>query len=74
MSVIENVKHKAILSIAYSAGLRAIEAAQLKIIDIDSERVRIRIENSKGAKDRYTVLSKKTLLILREYWRPVEKF
>ena len=68
-SVIENIKHKALLSIVYSAGLRATEAAQLKVTDIDSKRMQIRIENSKGAKDRYTILSEKTLYILREYWR-----
>lgn len=64
-----NIKHKAILSVIYSAGLRATEAAQLKISDIDSKRMQIRIVNSKGAKDRYTILSEKTLHILREYWK-----
>ena len=68
-SVIENIKHKAILTLVYSAGLRASEAVQLRINDIDSKRMQIRIENSKGAKDRYTILSEKTLLILREYWK-----
>lgn len=69
IGVIDNIKHKAMLSIAYSAGLRTSEVAQLKITDIDSKRMQIRIENSKGARDRYTVLSEKTLLILREYWK-----
>ncbi len=69
IGVIENVKHKALLSIVYSAGLRTSEAAQLKITDIDSKRMQLRIENSKGSKDRYTILSEKTLLILREYWK-----
>ncbi len=68
-SVIENIKHKALLSIVYSAGLRATEAVQLKISDIDSKRMQIRIENSKGAKDRYTILSENILKILREYWK-----
>jgi len=59
IGVIENIKHKAMLSIAYSAGLRTSEVAQLKITDIDSKRMQIRVENSKGARDRYTVLSEK---------------
>ncbi len=69
IGVIENIKHKALLSLIYSAGLRTSEAAQLKISNIDSSRMQIRIENSKGAKDRYTILSEKTLQILREYWK-----
>ena len=69
IGIIENIKHKAMLSLAYSAGLRTSEVAQLKITDIDSKRMQIRVENSKGSKDRYTILSKKTLLILREYWK-----
>ena len=69
LSVIHNIKHKAILSVIYSAGLRTSEAAVLKISDIDSKRMQIKIENSKGSKDRYTILSEKTLQILREYWK-----
>ena len=69
LSKINNIKHKALFTVIYSAGLRTSEAAHLKISDIDSLRMQIRIENSKGAKDRYTILSEKTLLILREYWK-----
>jgi site-specific recombinase XerD len=64
-----NLKHKAILMTIYSAGLRISEAINLKISDIDSERMQIRVEQGKGKKDRYTLLSAKTLLILREYFK-----
>lgn len=63
----KNLKHKAILMTIYSAGLRLGELIQLKIKDIDSNRMQIRIENGKGNKDRYTVLSPKTLEVLRSY-------
>jgi len=65
---IENIKHKAILMTIYSAGLRISEAINLKLKDIDSKRMQIRIEQSKGKKDRYTLLSTKTLDILRKYF------
>lgn len=51
----------------YSAGLRISEAIELKIKDIDSNRMQIFVQQSKGNKDRYTILSKRTLLMLREY-------
>ncbi|MCP9765632.1 recombinase XerD [Lacihabitans soyangensis] len=63
----KNLKHKAILMTIYSAGLRIGEAINLKVKDIDSERMQIRIEQAKGKKDRYTLLATKTLEILREY-------
>jgi site-specific recombinase XerD len=71
----ENLKHKAILTVIYSAGLRIGEVVKLKIKDIDSERKQIRIEQGKGKKDRYTLLSAKTLELLRAYftaYRPKE--
>jgi len=52
----------------YSAGLRISETINLKIKDIDSVRMQIRIERSKGRKDRYTLLSQTALLVLREYY------
>lgn len=70
-----NIKHKAILMVAYSAGLRVSEIVNLKITDIDSERMQIRIRLAKGNKDRYTLLSTKTLTVLRTYftqYRPKE--
>ncbi len=65
----ENTKHKALLSVIYSSGLRVSEAANLRISDIDSQRMQIRVVNSKGAKDRYTILSDAALVLLREYWK-----
>lgn len=65
----ENLKHKAILTVIYSAGLRIGELINLKIKDIDSERRQIRIEQGKGKKDRYTLLSTKTLDLLRTYFK-----
>jgi len=64
-----NLKHKAILSTIYSAGLRLSEAVNLKIADIDSERMLISIKGGKGKKDRNTILSKELLLLLREYFK-----
>ena len=67
-SNIRNIKHKAILMIGYSAGLRVSEIVNLKVNDIDSDRMQIRISQSKGKKDRYTILAIKTLDILRQYF------
>ena len=68
-SVTRNLKHKAILMLTYSSGLRVSETARLKITDIDSKRMTIRISEGKGGKDRYSILSRTTLELLREYWR-----
>lgn len=62
-----NLKHKAIFTLIYSAGLRIGELLNLKIRDIDSDRMQIRIHQGKGQKDRYSLLSPKVLLLLREY-------
>ena len=56
------------IMLTYSAGLRVSEVIQLKIKDIDSERKQIRVEQSKGKKDRYTLLSEKILILLRKYY------
>jgi len=64
-----NLKHKTILMTIYSAGLRISEAINLRIKDIDSDRMQILVEQSKGKKDRYTVLSFKTLEIMRQYFQ-----
>ncbi|WP_125006661.1 site-specific tyrosine recombinase/integron integrase [Clostridium tagluense] len=66
--VTENLKHKAILMTVYSAGLRVSEVCNLKITDIDSKNMQILIREGKGKKDRYSLLSKSNLEILREYW------
>jgi len=73
--VIHNKKHKAILSLAYSTGMRVSEIINLKIKYIDSKRMVILVKNGKGDKDRYVPLSNKILSILREYYKeykPVE--
>jgi len=67
--VTENLKHKAILMTVYSAGLRVSEVCNLKITDIDSKNMQILIRQGKGKKDRYSLLSKVNLEILREYWK-----
>ncbi|MEI6556643.1 MAG: site-specific tyrosine recombinase/integron integrase, partial [Paludibacter sp.] len=67
LNATDNLKHKAILMTIYSGGLRVSEAVNLKIKDIDSNRMQIRVSQSKGKKDRYTLLSKKALEVLRRY-------
>ena len=67
-SATTNLKHKAILVTIYSGGLRLGEATHLKVSDIDSRRMMIRVRQGKGMKDRYTLLGKRTLKILRIYW------
>ncbi len=62
-------KHKAILMLIYSAGLRVGEVVKLRPADIDSERGLIHIKGSKGRKDRYTILSQTALKILKEYYK-----
>jgi integrase/recombinase XerD len=62
-------KHKAALSVAYGAGLRAMEVVALKVSDIDSKRMMIRVEQGKGRKDRHAMLSPKLLELLRDWWR-----
>jgi len=69
ISVTNNLKHKAILMLTYSAGLRRMEVLQIKPKDIDSERMQVRVVQGKGKKDRYTILSQKTLETLREYYK-----
>lgn len=66
-SVITNIKHKAILQTIYSGGLRMSEVLNLKVCDIDSDRMIIKIRQSKGAKDREVMLAEKLLSLLREY-------
>lgn len=66
---IENIKHKAIIALLYSGGLRRSELINMKITDIQSDRKVILIRNAKGKKDRQTMLSDYTLGILREYYK-----
>ena len=69
IEAIRSLKQRAMLMVTYSAGLRASETARLKITDIDSNRMLIRVEQGKGKKDRYTLLSQSHWKTLREYWK-----
>jgi len=64
-----NPKYKAALSVAYGAGLRAMEVVALKVADIDSQRMLIRVEQGKGRKDRFAMLSQQLLELLRDWYR-----
>lgn len=64
-----NVRHHAMLATTYAAGLRVNELVHLRVSDIDSARMTIRVEQGKGRKDRYTLLSARLLEELRAYWR-----
>ena len=66
---IPSLKYRAALMLCYGAGLRISEAVALKISDIDSQRMLIRVEEGKGRKDRYAMLSPRLLMVLRCYWR-----
>ena len=66
---IDNIKHKAIVLTIYSAGLRLSEVVNLRIKDIDSKRMKLFVQQAKGRKDRYTILSKKLLPVLRDYFK-----
>ena len=72
LGCVRSRKHRAILTTCYAAGLRISEAVALKPPAIDSKRMVLRVEQGKGKKDRYTLLSPKLLEILRAWWR-VEK-
>jgi site-specific recombinase XerD len=69
LSKIENLKHRAILTLTYSVGLRVSEIVNLKIEDIDSKRMIIHIKSAKGRKDRIVPLSENVLSLLREYFK-----
>jgi len=69
LSKIDNLKHKTILTLTYSVGLRVSEVVNLKIEDIDSKRMLIHIRNAKGRKDRIVPLSENVLILLRNYYK-----
>lgn len=64
-----NLKHKTILSLIYSCGLRVGEAVKIKLSDIDSKRKLIKIEGAKGNKDRYIMLSEKLIELIKKYYK-----
>jgi site-specific recombinase XerD len=64
-----DVKHRAILMTAYAAGLRLSEVTGLRVDDVDSKRMVIRVRQAKGRRDRYVMLSPRLLALLREYWK-----
>ena len=69
MEYISNIKHKAILLTVYSSGLRISEVLNLVISDIDSKQMLIKVRCGKGGKDRFTLLGKENLYVLRLYWK-----
>lgn len=69
LEAVPSLKSRAALTTAYAAGLRASEVVGLKVANIDSSRMVIRVEHGKGGKDRYVMLSAQLLAILRTYWR-----
>lgn len=69
IDALPNMKHRLVLMTTYSAGLRLNETAHLRLSDIDSDRMLIRVDQGKGRKDRYTLLSKRLLEELRVYWK-----
>ena len=70
-AAVPSLKHRTALMTAYAAGLRVSEVVRLKIADIDSDRMLIRVEQGKGGRDRYVMLSPQLLVMLRAYWREI---
>jgi site-specific recombinase XerD len=69
LDAVTNVRYKTALSIAYGAGLRVSEIIALRVSDIDSERMLLRVEHGKGSKTRHAMLSPQLLELLRDWWR-----
>lgn len=69
ISAVESVKYRALVMTTYAAGLRVSEACKLRVADIDSGRKLIRVQEGKGGRDRYVMLSERLLHGLREYFR-----
>ena len=67
-----NIKYRTALSLAYATGLRVSEVVSLKVTDIDSKRMVVRVEQGKGSKDRYVMLSPHLLTLLRQWWKELE--
>lgn len=69
LSASDNLRDKAILMLLYGSGLRLSEVCKIKVSHIDSSCMRVFVDNGKGGKDRYAILSNECLLTLREYWK-----
>jgi site-specific recombinase XerD len=69
LATVPSLKHRTILSVCYAAGLRISEAVRLQPADIDSQRMVLRVTQGKGQKDRYVMLSRRLLELLRTWWR-----
>ena len=69
LACVASTKHRAILTTIYASGLRVSEAVALRPADIDSSRMVLRVDQGKGRKDRYVMLSPRLLEVLRDYWR-----
>ena len=69
LGAVDNLKQRMVLTVCYATGLRISEAVRLKPAAIDSKRMVIRVEQGKGRKDRYVMLSPKLLDMLRDYWK-----
>ena len=69
LSCVASTKHRTILTTIYASGLRVSEAVALTPADIDSSRMVLRVDQGKGRKDRYVMLSSRLLEVLRDYWR-----
>lgn len=68
-AALRSIKYRALFMTCYAAGLRIGEACRLRVADIDSQRQVIRVQAGKGARERFTLLAPRLLLVLREYWR-----
>ena len=71
LEAVGNLKHRTLLMTCYAAGLRISEATHLKVTDVDSQRMVLRVEQGKGQKDRYVMLSPRLLQALRAYFKVV---
>ncbi|MDN8618112.1 tyrosine-type recombinase/integrase [Variovorax ginsengisoli] len=71
LACVDSLKQRTILTTAYATGLRVSEATHLKVTDIDSQRMMLRISQGKGHRDRYVMLSPAIAGVLREYWKVV---
>lgn len=69
LNSVESLKHRTLLMTTYAAGLRVSEATHLKVTDVDSQRMVLRVDQGKGRKDRYVMLSPRLLEVLRMYWK-----